>query len=161
MRTRILRRAVLALALAGIVAAGLATDTLGRVQRMRPVLIKLEGYVEHAPAATPLVDTLTLGHGKRTRPFALKNLSVPTQPPSPGAVLAAVRPYPTNFMLRGSDATLAPFDHAAAGAGLVIRGQWRPGPVRPPGGPPRPPPPGESKEGWPRRGRRGPAADPP
>jgi len=127
MRTRILRRAVLALALAGIVAAGLATDTLGRVQRMRPVLIKLEGYVEHAPADTPLVDTLTLGHGKRTRPFALKNLSVPTQPPSPGAVLAAVRPYPTNFMLRGSDATLAPFDHAAAGAGLVIRGQCRSG----------------------------------
>jgi hypothetical protein len=124
MRTPTLGRPLLALALAGIAAVGLATDAPGRARRTRPVVLELEGYVERAPDGTPLVATLTLGHGKRTRPFAVKKLSVPTQPPSPSQVLAAVRPYPTNFMLRGSDATLAPFDHATPGTGLVIRGHW-------------------------------------
>ena len=127
MRTPTLGRPLLALALAGIAAVGLATDAPGRARRTRPVVLELEGYVERAPDGTPLVATLTLGHGKRTRPFAVKKLSVPTQPPSPSQVLAAVRPYPTNFMLRGPEATLAPFDHATAGAGLMIRGYLRAG----------------------------------
>ena len=127
MMTGLHRRTLLALALAGIAATGLATDALGRVHRARPILLKLEGYIGHAPEGTRLVDTLTLGHGKRTRPFAVTNLSVQTPPPSSGQVLAAVRPYPTNFMLRGPEATLAPFDHATAGAGLMIRGYLRAG----------------------------------
>ena len=127
MTTRVHRRTLLALALAGISATGLAPDAVGRVHRARPVLLKLEGYIEHAPEGTRLVDTLTLGHGKRTRQFAVTNLNVQTPPPSSGQVLAAVRPYPTNFMLRGPEATLAPFDHATAGAGLMIRGYWRGG----------------------------------
>jgi len=123
MTVRIRRRALLALVLAAIAAPGVTA----RPRRVRPVRLKLEGYVEHAPADTPIVATLTLRHRERSRPFAVKKLTVLTPPPSAGDVLAAVRPYPTSFVLRGPDATLVRFNDAGAGAGLRILGYWRAG----------------------------------
>ncbi|TMA80304.1 MAG: DUF3313 domain-containing protein [Deltaproteobacteria bacterium] len=96
MTVRIRRRALLALVLAAIAAPGVTA----RPRRVRPIRLKLEGYVEHAPADTPIVATLTLRHRERSRPFAVKKLTVLTPPPSAGDVLAAVRPYPTSFVLQ-------------------------------------------------------------
>ena len=49
----------------------------------------------------------------------------PRTMPLPGP--AAVRPYPTSFVLHGPDATLVRFNDAEAGAGLSILGYWRAG----------------------------------
>lgn len=120
-------RTLPALFLAAILAPGMVTEAMARVRHARPVLLKLEGWVEHPPAESQVIATLTIRSGERSRPFALKELTVLTPGPTSGDVLAAVRPYRSSFVLRGPDATLVRFTKAAAGAGLRIRGYWRAG----------------------------------
>src|SRR5438128_12527725 len=94
MTVRIRRRALLALVLAAIAAPGVTA----RPRRVRPIRLKLEGYVEHAPADTPIVATLTLRHRERSRPFAVKKLTVLKPPPSAVDEHVTVRHYLTRFL---------------------------------------------------------------
>ena len=119
-------RTAVALAAAIIVLAGLTTGTeAGR--RGRPLLLKLEGFVDHAPAGTPTEADLKLRCGDQTRPLAVRMITVSPPLVTQADVLRAVRPYQTAFTLRGRDDVLRRFTKAAAGDGLTISGYWRAG----------------------------------
>ena len=95
--------------------------------RGRPLLLTIEGFVDHAPAGATTDEDVKLRCGKQVRPFAVRKITVTPPLVTQADVLRAVRPYQQAFILRGKDDVLRHFTRAAASDGLAISGFWRAG----------------------------------
>ena len=120
------RTAVTATVAVAVLLAVLPTGAAAR-GRGRPVLLTIEGFVDHAPAGATTDEDVKLRCGKQTRPFAVRKITATPPLVTQADVLRAVRPYQQAFILRGKDDVLRHFTKAAAGDGLAISGFWRAG----------------------------------
>jgi len=121
-----MRRFRTAVAVAAVVVAGLSTGADAR-RRGRPLLLTIEGYVEHAPPGATTAETLNIRSGKQARPFAVRKITVSPPLVTQADVLRALRPYREALTLRGKDDVLRHFAGAAPGEGLTVSGMWRAG----------------------------------
>jgi hypothetical protein len=123
---RTMKNAGRLLAAVALLAAVLPGPAAGRVGP-RSYRLRMDGYVGPPPEGRREMANLLIAAGKKDVRFQVTNATVLSGSMLVTTIFSRVRPYTPNFILRGPQKVIEPFETAEPGTHLRIVGQWRPG----------------------------------